>query len=194
MLEQWLSSIPVGLVCEHGLSIKHPDGSWSEQPSCDRRALDEVVLPLFRDFCLRTPGSQVERKAASLAWHYRGSDPRLGAWRAKELSSQLGARLSGQPLSVLLGSRVVEVRHAGISKGTAAQTILAAHPDTDLVLCAGNDRTDEDMFATIAAAEVTSIVCYVGGTNTSADYFVESPEELQEQLAAILALWRRRGR
>jgi trehalose 6-phosphate synthase/phosphatase len=194
VLEQWFSSIPVGLVCEHGLSIKHPDGSWSEQPSFDRRALDEVVLPLFRDFCLRTPGSQVERKAASLAWHYRGSDPRLGAWRAKELSSQLGARLSGQPLSVLLGSRVVEVRHAGISKGTAAQTILAAHPDTDLVVCAGNDRTDEDMFATIAAAEVPSIVCYVGGTNTSADYFVESPDELQEQLAAVLALWRRRGR
>ncbi len=195
VLERWLGELPIGLVSEHGLSIKHPlGGSWSEPPRIDPRVLDEVVEPLFRDFCQRTPGSRIERKAASIAWHHRGSDPRLGAWRANELSAHLGARLGGQPYSVLLGSRVVEVRHIDITKGAAARQILAANPDTDLVLCAGNDRTDEEMFAAFAGSEVPSILVHVGGSNTSAAYFVETPEELVGELEAILPRWRNRGR
>ncbi len=193
VLDAWLGGLPVGLVSEHGLSIKHPDGSWSDPPRIDARALDEVVEPLLRDFCRRTPGSRIERKMASIAWHYRGSDPRLGAWRARELSNQLGARLQGHPYSVLLGSRVVEVRHAEATKGAAAIQILAAHPEADLVLCAGNDRTDEDMFAALVASPVPSIRVYVGGSNTSAEYFVETPDELIAELAAILPLWEMRN-
>jgi trehalose 6-phosphate synthase/phosphatase len=194
VLDRWLGDLAIGLVSEHGLSIKHPGGSWSEPPRIDERVLDEVVAPLFKDFCQRTPGSRIERKAASIAWHHRGSDPRLGAWRANEMSSQLGARLVGQPYSVLLGARVVEVRHVDITKGAAAGQILAANPDTDLVLCAGNDRTDEDMFAALVASGVPSILVYVGGSNTSADFFVETPEELVAELEAILPTWRERNR
>ena len=195
VLERWLGELPIGLVCEHGLSIRHPlDGGWSEPPRIDARVLDEVVEPLFRDFCQRTPGSRIERKAASIAWHHRGSDPRLGAWRANELSAHLGARLGGQPYSVLLGARVVEVRHIDVSKGAAARQILASNPDTDLVLCAGNDRTDEEMFAAFAGSAVPSILVHVGGSNTSADYFVETPEELVGEIEAILPLWRNRSR
>ena len=192
VLDSWLGGLPVGLVSEHGLSIKHPDGTWSEPPRTDGRVLAEVVEPLFRDFCDRTPGSRIERKAASIAWHYRGSDPRLGVWRANEMSAQLGARLQGQPYSVLSGSRVVEVRHVDITKGAAARQILAANPDSDLVLCAGNDRTDEDMFAELVASGAPSIRVYVGGSNTSAEYFVETPAELVAELEAILELWRNR--
>jgi trehalose 6-phosphate synthase/phosphatase len=190
VLESWLGELPIGLVCEHGLSIKHPDGSWSEPPRIDQVALEEMVLPLFRDFCDRTPGSRIERKAASLAWHYRGSDPRLGAWRANELSAQLGARLGNQPFSVLMGSRVIEVRHATITKGAAAARILAAHPETDFVLCAGNDRTDEDMFHEVAARQIPAVVVYVGGAHTSAEFFVETPAELMDQLGAAVEAWR----
>jgi len=189
VLDAWLGALPIGLVSEHGLSIKHPNGGWSDPLRIDGRVLDEVVAPLFRDFCRNTPGSRIERKSASVAWHYRDSDPRLGAWRARELSNQLGARLQGQPYSVLFGSRVVEVRHAEVTKGAAVAQILAANPDTDLVLCAGNDRTDEDMFAELVASAVPSIRIYVGGSNTSAEYFVETPDELIAQLAAILPLW-----
>ncbi|HLU67273.1 MAG TPA: bifunctional alpha,alpha-trehalose-phosphate synthase (UDP-forming)/trehalose-phosphatase [Kofleriaceae bacterium] len=192
VLDAWLGDLPIGLVCEHGLSIKHPDGSWSEPPRIDPRVLDEVVLPLFRDFCERTPGSRIERKASSIAWHYRGSDPRLGAWRAGELSTQLGNRLVGQPYSVLMGSRVIEVRHVAITKGAATAQILAANPETDFVLCAGNDRTDEDMFHEVVASNLPAIVIYVGGAHTSAEFFVESPTELIDHLAAAAEVWRER--
>ena len=190
VLDGWLGTMPIGLVCEHGLSTKHPDGTWSEPPKVDAGVLDETVLPLLQDFCDRTPGSRIERKAASLAWHYRGSDPGLGSWRAGELSNQLGGRLTGQPYSVLMGSRVVEVRHAAITKGAAVSQILAANADCDFVLCAGNDRTDEDMFHQVVASQLASLVVHVGGLHTSAEFFVEAPADLVAELRAVLARWR----
>jgi trehalose 6-phosphate synthase/phosphatase len=193
VLDGWLGTMPVGLVCEHGLAIKHPDGTWSEPVKVDAGVLDETVLPLLQDFCDRTPGSRIERKAASLAWHYRGSDPGLGSWRAGELSNQLGGRLTGQPYSVLMGSRVIEVRHAAITKGAAVAQILAANEACDFVLCAGNDRTDEDMFHQVVASQLASLVVHVGGLHTSAEFFVETPAELAGELAAVLARWRDRA-
>jgi len=189
VLEAWLGDLGLGLVCEHGLALRHPGGTWSAPPALDDRLLDEVVEPLFRDFYERTPGSRIERKAASLAWHYRGSDPKLGAWRAHELVNQLEGRLSGQPYSALLGSRVVEVRHVNMTKAAAVTAILAANVECDAVLCAGNDRTDEDMFQAVAASRLPAVVIYVGGLNTSAEFFVETPVELLDRLEELLGVW-----
>jgi trehalose 6-phosphate synthase/phosphatase len=192
VLDQWLGDLGVGLVCEHGLAIRHPGGSWSEPPHFDARVLEEIAEPLMRDFCDRTPGSRVEKKAASLAWHHRGSDPKLGAWRANELINQLEGRLSGQAFSVLMGARVVEVRHVTMTKAAAVGAILAANSECDFVLAAGNDRTDEDMFQAVAASAVPSASIFVGGLNTSAEFFVESPDELLQRLDEIVKVWRTR--
>jgi trehalose 6-phosphate synthase/phosphatase len=193
VLDEWLGGLGVGLVCEHGLAVRHPGQGWPQPPEVDTRVLEEVVQPLFRDFCESTPGSRMEKKAASLAWHYRGSDPKLGTWRANELRNQLEGRLSGQPYSVLMGARVVEVRHVNMTKAAAVNAILAASGDRDLIVCAGNDRTDEDMFQAVAASRLPSLAIYVGGVNTSAEYFVETPEELLDRLDEMVAVWRSRS-
>jgi trehalose 6-phosphate synthase/phosphatase len=192
VLDQWLGDLGVGLVCEHGLALRHPGGTWSEPPQLDTRLLEEIVQPLFRDFCERTPGSRMEKKAASLAWHYRGSDPKLGSWRANELLNQLEGRLSGQPYSVLMGSRVLEVRHVTMTKAAAVNSILAANGECDFVLCAGGERTDEDMFQAVVGSRVPATMIYVGGVNTSAEFFVETPDELLDRLDELLAVCRTR--
>lgn len=190
VLDEWLGDLPIGLVCEHGLATKDPEGQWGPRPQLDRRAIDEVVAPLFDAFTERTPGSRVEHKAASIAWHYRGCDPKFGAWRAKELRSLLESGLAGHPYTVLWGSRVVEVRHVQITKGHAAATLLERHRDADFVFCAGDDRTDEDMFEALAAAGCEPrIVCHVGGVDTGAEFFVESSSELLAQVEALAHLW-----
>ena len=39
-----------------------------------------------------------------------------------------------------------------VNKGEIVKRILAKNPDTNLVLCAGDDKTDEDMFRALSAA------------------------------------------
>ncbi len=189
VLDAWLGDLPVGLVCEHGFQVKSPGGTWSEPPQLDLAPLDEIVLPVFKDFTERTPGSQVERKAGSIAWHYRGSDPKFGTWRAKELHSVLETSLANEPFTVMSGSRVIEVRHADVSKARAAQAILEAQEAADLVLCAGNDRTDEEMFDVVQqAGREHTFVCQVGGTHAGVEFFVETPEALLRELSRLPAM------
>ena len=190
-LEAWLGDLDIGLVCEHGLAVRHRGGEWNEPQPTNNRILDEVVEPLFRDFAVRTPGSRVEVKKASIAWHYRSSDPKLGAWRAKELRNLLESQLIGSPFAVLSGSKVIEVRHVEITKGHAARALLQRFSDVDFVFCAGNDRTDEDMFeAIVQMASQPHVICYVGSVHSQADYFVDTPEELLAQLQVLADWWR----
>ncbi len=191
VLDDWLGGLPIGLVCEHGLNIKDPGGQWPGRTPVDRTVLEEVVRPVLRDFVERTPGSKIEDKHASLAWHYRAADPKFGAWRAKELLALLEERLRGEEFSVLLGSRVVEVRHREVSKGRVAERLLEKHDRAALVVCAGNDRTDEEMFdALIRSGHERVLICHVGGRNTIAQYFVETPDELLTQLEGLVGVWR----
>jgi len=191
VLDEWLGALPIGLACEHGLNVKHPGEPWPEPPVVDRRVLDSDVRPLLRDFVERTPGSKIEEKQASIAWHYRASDPKFGAWRAKELYALLEERLRGLEFTVLAGSRVVEVRHREMSKARIADRLLAYYPHAGLIFCAGNDRTDEEMFeALLRSGHERLIVCRVGGRNTIGQYFLATPNELLDQLEALVGIWR----
>ncbi len=192
-LEAWLGDLDLGLVCEHGLAVRPSGGEWSASPALPTTAIDEIVLPMLRAFSGHTPGSRIERKTSSVAWHYRDSDPKLGAWRARELRLLLESQLVGQPYSVLAGSKVIEVRHVDITKGTATRALLANHAGADFIFCAGNDRTDVDMFDALERSGLQPrLSCQVGTVHTGADCFVETPAELLEQLELLCEIWERR--
>ncbi|KAL8426563.1 hypothetical protein ACSSS7_008084 [Eimeria intestinalis] len=61
--------------------------------------------------------------------------------------------LFGYPVTVVSGKGYVEVKLLGVNKGKAVEKILKTlttlHGDVDFVLCIGDDRSDEDMFAVI---------------------------------------------
>ena len=54
----------------------------------------------------RTPGSFIEEKEFSLAWHYRKADPELGIVRARELKDALLHLIANLNLGVLDGSEL----------------------------------------------------------------------------------------
>jgi trehalose 6-phosphate synthase/phosphatase len=192
VLDQWLGSLPIGLACEHGLNLKEPGAEWPEREPIDRTVLEDVVRPVLRDFVERTPGSKIEDKAASIAWHYRTADPKFGFWRAKELYALLEERLRGSEFSVLSGSRVVEVRHRQMSKAHIADQLLQRYQAADPVICVGNDRTDEEMFdAVLRSGRDRVVTCHVGGRHTIGQYYVETPAQLLNQLERLVAIWRR---
>lgn len=87
----------------------------------------------------------VEEKGFSVAWHYRRADPELGPIRAKELMDCLVSFTANIDVQVMQGSKVIEIRNAGVNKGVAG-LYLTSKKDYDFILAIGDDWTDEDLF------------------------------------------------
>jgi trehalose 6-phosphate synthase/phosphatase len=154
-LQEWFGDLPIWLHAEHGFLSRDPEtrqwvavaelgGSWREP-----------VLAMLREITQRTPGSLVEVKAAALAWHYRMADQETGARRANELRLHLNQLLSNQPVEILAGNRVIEIRPYGVHKGRIVPPLSAERQAATAILAIGDDRTDEDLFNALPAEAVT---------------------------------------
>ncbi|MEZ4226251.1 MAG: bifunctional alpha,alpha-trehalose-phosphate synthase (UDP-forming)/trehalose-phosphatase [Polyangiaceae bacterium] len=194
-LEQWLGHLPLGLVCEHGLSMRAPGGSWERRVRVSGDTLKDLVRPLFEDFVRRTPGSRVEIKDAAIAWHYRAVDPEFAAFQVSGLLSRLEDLLKRRPFAVLHGNRVVEVRHRRVTKGQALQAVLKRHGNADALLVAGDDRTDEEMMDAIPRRwKGRSVTVWVGSRSSHSQYWVESSRDLLQCLDELATLWENKPR
>jgi trehalose 6-phosphate synthase/phosphatase len=154
-LDHWLGHLPVWLHAEHGFWSRAPDSKeWmpAAEPGGSWR---EPVLAILRDITARTPGSLIEVKAAAIAWHYRMADPETGARRANELRLHLNQVLSNQPVEILPGHRLLEIRPYGIHKGRIVAQLSAERLSSTAVVAIGDDRTDEDLFAALPPDAVT---------------------------------------
>jgi trehalose 6-phosphate synthase/phosphatase len=135
----------------------------------------------MRAHAQRTPGTRVEVKAASIAFHYRGADPHLAEARLGSLRNALSSAL-GPQVELLDGHKVLEVRVRGVHKGTIIQQVLADVPSGSLLFAAGDDRTDEDLFAALPG---DAISVRVGPGSTRAGLRLADPFELRRMLQAL---------
>jgi len=180
-LAGWFGSLNNALAAEHGIWIREPDKDW--------RLLKPVAAewktqlrPLFERYVDRTPGSFLEEKEYSLAWHYRKAHPEVASLRAKELIDLLLQATTSLEVQVLQGNKVVEARSAGVTKGSAALHFLA-QDKFDFILAMGDDQTDEDLFA---ALPEHAFSFRVGHGASRARFNLRGPAEAR-QLLALLA-------
>lgn len=143
-LENWLGSLPIGLVAEHGAWTKEEDGKWFVSKPLSAEWKTEI-LPILEAYADRLPGAFVEEKDFSVSWHYRKADPELAQRRAQELLDDLVQFTANIPVQITRGNKVVEVRSAGVDKGSAAGYWLQKDK-FGFILAIGDDWTDEDMF------------------------------------------------
>ncbi|CAM3082693.1 bifunctional alpha,alpha-trehalose-phosphate synthase (UDP-forming)/trehalose-phosphatase [Corallococcus sp. ZKHCc1 1396] len=182
-LEAWFGELPMGLHAEHGLWSRMRRGQpWQALPGASFEWKPRVKAVLDA-FAARVTGSFVEEKTASLAWHYRKVDAEFGALQARELRLLLYERFAEEPMHILPGDRVVEVRPRGINKGRVVPEVLKHEAPDVRVLAMGDDVTDEDLFAAIAAGGLT---VHAGNKHTRAGYRVEGPPEVRRFLKALL--------
>jgi len=155
VLEQWIGSLPLWLHAEHGFWSR-PRGSRDWIPAAEvGGSWREPVLHILRDITARTPGSLIEVKAVAIAWHYRMADLETGARRANELRLHLNQMLSNQPVEILSGNRVLEIRPHGIHKGRIVPPLTPERLARTAVIAIGDDRTDEDLFASLPPEAIT---------------------------------------
>ncbi len=183
-LEKFLGSYPFGLIAEHGASIRRPGGKeWEPQDTEVGYGWKPDVLRILRLYEQATPGSRVEEKRTSLVWHYRQADEEFGAWKARQLAEELAVITADAAVRVRHGKKIVEIVSTQVSKGMAVGRMLQGEGEKWLALCAGDDTTDESMFALETAHLLT---VKVGTGPTRARYRVNDPAALRALLRKTL--------
>ena len=181
-LDKWLGQLPVDFITEHGVWLRAAGEEWELFQAMQNDWMREL-RPVLELYVARTAGSFIEEKDYSLVWHYRRADADLGEVRARELLAHLAFMTANTELQVMEGNKVLEIKNAGINKGTAAARWLARYP-ADFILALGDDRTDEDTFRALPPEAYT---IKVGSTGRSlARFNIGSPAEVRQLLRKLL--------
>ena len=182
-LDKWLGGLDVRLVAEHGAWSKQADGRWEHVDPTMTADWKREIKPILDLYADRTPGSLVEEKDFSLVWHYRRAEPELAYVRTQELRGAILDLTANLDVGVFEGSKILEIRQLGINKGRAAERWLAAEP-WDFVAAAGDDYTDEEMFA-VMPKDAYSIRVGIG--ISKARFNVDTVSEFRALLEELLA-------
>lgn len=179
-LDRWFGKLKLGMIAEHGVWYKEKSADWKmlKQLKSEWKEQIRQILELQVD---RTPGSRIEEKEFSLVWHYRKTDERLGERRASDLKERLIDIATQMNLSILEGSKVVEVKNSGVNKGTAVRRWLDKQ-EHDFILAIGDDWTDEDTFEAVTESAYS---IKVGIGFTKARYTIPSPGDARNLLKKI---------
>ena len=179
-LEEWLGDIPLGFVAEHGAWLRLSGQDW-QRAKAPQSAWKPEILAVLETFADRLPGSLVEEKEESIAWHYRMADPEQAELRAPELVDHLLNLTAKTDLQIVQGNKVVEIRRAGVDKGSAAGFWMNDDAQ-DFILAIGDDTTDEDLFKVLPASAIS---IRVGIAATHAQHNIRNCAEVIDLLGTL---------
>ncbi|HLT33777.1 MAG TPA: bifunctional alpha,alpha-trehalose-phosphate synthase (UDP-forming)/trehalose-phosphatase, partial [Aquaticitalea sp.] len=135
--EGWFKEDSYNLITDHGVWLKEKNNKWEMLEHLKTEWM-ESISPILETFVDRTPGTFIEKKDYSLAWHYRKADPELAQIRTVELNTVLTSLISNNDLSVLQGNKVIEIKSSNVNKGRAAARWMAKH-EYDFIFAIGDD-------------------------------------------------------
>ncbi|XP_022755378.1 probable alpha,alpha-trehalose-phosphate synthase [UDP-forming] 11 [Durio zibethinus] len=190
-LSKWFSSCEkLGIAAEHGCFTRWTrDSPWETYRLMDL-SWKEVVEPIMQHYMEATDGSCIENKESAVVWHHQDADPDFGLFQAKELHDHLENVLANEPVVVKRGQQIVEVKPQGPSKGIVVDNLISTMrsrgKSPDFLLCIGDDRSDEDMFESIARSSANPTLpviaeifaCTVGQKPSMAKYYVDDVVEV----------------
>ena len=175
-LDKHFKNYNISLIAEHGYKYKlRNETQWSKNGVIKNEWMNHI-LPLLEGFIDRTPGSFIEKKEASIAWHFRISPPELAEKRVVELNTLLSSLISDD-LLILNGNKVIEVKNSRINKGFAAVKIV--EKKYDFIFAIGDDTTDEYLFEELPERAFT---IKVGSKNTVAKYNISNIKKVHEMI------------
>ncbi len=176
-IQKWFGHKEYTLITEHGAWLKEKGKDWELMERVDNTWF-ESIAPVLESFTDRTPGSLVEEKRYSLAWHFRNVDPDLGKKRANELKTTIQHLIANHNLEILEGDKVLEIKVSGVSKGKSASKMLL-EKNYDFIFAIGDDWTDEHMFKELPK---DAYKVKVGLKKTVAQYYVEDIHHVYDLL------------
>ncbi|WP_373998749.1 bifunctional alpha,alpha-trehalose-phosphate synthase (UDP-forming)/trehalose-phosphatase [Bdellovibrio bacteriovorus] len=175
-LESQFVDMPIGLAAEHGAYFKFPGEAWQSRIASEIQAWYPQIEKVMNDYSDRVPLAWVEKKSASLVWHFRQSPADFANFQAKKLHDELQIGMANEPVSIAMGSNIVEAKAIECNKGSFLRWLLQlGNTDAGSIICIGDDRTDEDMFRALGD---TGFSIKVGPGITEAHYRLRNQKEV----------------
>jgi trehalose-phosphatase len=170
----------------HGMEIRFSGstGIQSVKPlPCITEIKDQVSRMIRSHPCFG-----LEDKGLAFALHYRRC-PGPELVRLDKIKSLIDKYRENFPIEVLYMKKVIEVKPAGINKGNTVEAVVSHYgsPEDSLVICVGDDVTDEYLFR----ANPGGINVKVGdpaGAGTSAGYYLKGISDVCWFLRSISRL------
>jgi trehalose 6-phosphate synthase/phosphatase len=182
-LDAWLGHLPLGLHAEHGYWTRpDPRAGWAPRFDDVGKGWMDRALALMTAATAAVPGALIERKTASLAWHYRNGDPALAAAAREALHAGLEPLCAAHGVGLLDGVFVLEIRERRAHKGLVVREIVADLQGDPLVVAIGDDVTDEDMFAALPEG---GVAIAAGPGATSPVYRLDGPARVRSWLRRL---------
>ncbi len=166
-LETWFKGSEIDIVAEHGSIFKAAGTSeWQGTEGVGVEWKDEV-RQCVEKYVGMIPGSFIEEKNYSIAWHYRAIENIDEDALKLNLSKELMLLNMTDNFDILQGNKVIEIKSNHINKGRFVEGFIK-NGNFDFVLAIGDDVTDEDMFN--ALREDNHYTIKVGLASTAARY------------------------
>ncbi|WP_369992828.1 bifunctional alpha,alpha-trehalose-phosphate synthase (UDP-forming)/trehalose-phosphatase [Winogradskyella sp.] len=177
--QRWFGHKPYTLVTDHGVWL-YQNEKWV---ALERLKTDwmESIRPILETFVDSTPGTFIETKNYSLAWHYRKADPELAKTRTMELNTVLTSMVANNGLSILEGNKVIEIKSSNVNKGRVVNRLIVEN-DYEFITIIGDDWTDEYMFE---EAPKWAYTIKVGLAKTKAKYRIKDPNQVRQLLQKL---------
>jgi trehalose 6-phosphate phosphatase len=181
-LDRLFAPLRLPAVGGHGAELRT---SADGEAEADRaRPLDGDLRDRLAGIADSAPGILVEDKGYALAVHYRLAPEQEGPVRKAVAAIQ--ADWPQEPIELLPGKSVLEIKPAGFDKGAAIRTLMQHKPFAGRrPIFIGDDTTDEPAFA--AMPEFEGIGFSVGRHVSGTAHCFASPDEVRHWLQRLSA-------
>lgn len=181
-IDRLVGHLRIDIVAEHGAMIRE-NMVWKTLLN-GTNGWKKDVLPVIHEFCSIAPGTFLEEKHFSVAWHFRNLEYQAGKRMSRLLVNALKNTISKEDLKILEGGKVVEIIDRTINKGAATLYILERKM-FDLIISIGDGKTDEDMFRALLNNS-NAYTVKIGQGITHARYRLNSISQVITLLEKIL--------
>lgn len=176
-LDAFVAPLQLPAACEHGAQRRSAEGLLISAPAIDLGLALQAAENLVQHY----PALRLERKQLALSLHYRHA-PELESLCLHTMRQAVECSVG---LELMQGKCVIDVKPAGVSKGTAIAAFMAEAPFAGRIpIFAGDDVTDEDGFAQVQ--DLGGHAVKVGAGPSCAAHRCASVSELARWLQAAL--------
>ena len=183
-LDSWFGGLHLSMWAEHGFWHRSPGAARWARTRPEWPAWIVTFRPMLARFAEATPGSRIEIKDASIAWHYREASVEQGGLRARQLRALLREVTDEGSVEVLEGKKVIEIRPVGVSKAIVARRIAEEAVPPGQILAFGDDRTDDELFVALPR---DSLTVAVGSEMQQGRYRLADHREVRSLLQHLVA-------